>query len=383
MPLPRNLKCADYFLIAASPRATLLPVYALASANSASRPRLRRLPRGLGRGARKPQVPRRGRAVSGRRYYSPSQGRFIGRDPKAELGGSNLYSFVRNSPINLWDYLGMLAPSTIQTGITSPSGQATTQTMWWRNGPYGFGYYSTPGPSGGWLDPDIHTGSPQSVDDGTYLGASEDEAYAYANDDICDKYADHLGTLNSDVRVISSKLLAHKSKLEPVIQALDDGYLDLTKGGLEGMATLAETLFGIYQRRKANAAVGTAQFSMNISVNITWNLAEAYQEGGAEGLGTAIGALTDAVDVGAHVIKVLVGSEGKLLGKVASAVGVAGNAILVYDVMSAVEKVAKGYKVLGELSSDLKAEGAALERDYSALNNQIGNLQDAMSVRCK
>jgi RHS repeat-associated protein len=46
-------------------------------------------------------------AISGRRYYSPNQGRFLGRDPKAEAGGLNLYGFCRNNSVNLWDYLGM------------------------------------------------------------------------------------------------------------------------------------------------------------------------------------------------------------------------------------------------------------------------------------
>jgi hypothetical protein len=58
-------------------------------------------------GARNPQIPRRGRAVSGRRYYDPSNGRFLGRDPKKEKGGLNLYGFVRNNPVKRWDYLGM------------------------------------------------------------------------------------------------------------------------------------------------------------------------------------------------------------------------------------------------------------------------------------
>lgn len=45
--------------------------------------------------------------VSGRRYYSPSQGRFLGRDPIEEAGGLNLYGFVTNNPSNRWDLLGM------------------------------------------------------------------------------------------------------------------------------------------------------------------------------------------------------------------------------------------------------------------------------------
>ena len=42
----------------------------------------------------------------GRRYYSPSLGRFIGRDPTGELGGDNLFAFAMNSPGNIWDRLG-------------------------------------------------------------------------------------------------------------------------------------------------------------------------------------------------------------------------------------------------------------------------------------
>ena len=42
----------------------------------------------------------------GYRYYSPSLGRFLNRDPIGELGGSNLYAFVENDPVNGWDYLG-------------------------------------------------------------------------------------------------------------------------------------------------------------------------------------------------------------------------------------------------------------------------------------
>jgi len=43
----------------------------------------------------------------GHRYYSPSLGRFINRDPIEEQGGINLYSFVGNNAVNAWDYLGM------------------------------------------------------------------------------------------------------------------------------------------------------------------------------------------------------------------------------------------------------------------------------------
>ncbi len=57
-------------------------------------------------GSEKTQFPRSHTAVSGRRYYNPSQGRFLGRDPIEEQGGLNLYGFCSNDGVNLWDYLG-------------------------------------------------------------------------------------------------------------------------------------------------------------------------------------------------------------------------------------------------------------------------------------
>ena len=42
----------------------------------------------------------------GYRYYSPSLGRWISRDPIDEQGGLNLYAFVNNDPVNKWDLYG-------------------------------------------------------------------------------------------------------------------------------------------------------------------------------------------------------------------------------------------------------------------------------------
>jgi len=42
----------------------------------------------------------------GYRFYVPRLGRWIKRDPIEEGGGVNLYGFVRNDPVNGWDYLG-------------------------------------------------------------------------------------------------------------------------------------------------------------------------------------------------------------------------------------------------------------------------------------
>jgi RHS repeat-associated protein len=43
----------------------------------------------------------------GHRYYSPTLGRFINRDPIEEAGGLNLYGFCGNNGVNLIDLLGM------------------------------------------------------------------------------------------------------------------------------------------------------------------------------------------------------------------------------------------------------------------------------------
>jgi RHS repeat-associated protein len=47
----------------------------------------------------------------GLRYYNPSTGRWISRDPIGERGGLNLYGMVNNDSINRWDFLGLSADS--------------------------------------------------------------------------------------------------------------------------------------------------------------------------------------------------------------------------------------------------------------------------------
>jgi len=50
----------------------------------------------------------------GYRYYSPSLGRWLSRDPIGEYGGDNLYGFVGNRPVDRVDRIGLLtmAPGT-------------------------------------------------------------------------------------------------------------------------------------------------------------------------------------------------------------------------------------------------------------------------------
>jgi hypothetical protein len=53
----------------------------------------------------------------GYRFYDPNTGRWPSRDPIGEVGGTNLYGFVGNDGLNLWDLLGMspLVPVYIPT----------------------------------------------------------------------------------------------------------------------------------------------------------------------------------------------------------------------------------------------------------------------------
>ncbi|MCG8524766.1 MAG: RHS repeat-associated core domain-containing protein, partial [Opitutales bacterium] len=43
----------------------------------------------------------------GYRFYDPEVGRWISRDPIGEMGGLNLYGFVRNGPIDMIDFFGL------------------------------------------------------------------------------------------------------------------------------------------------------------------------------------------------------------------------------------------------------------------------------------
>jgi RHS repeat-associated protein len=54
----------------------------------------------------KPSFGNQGLLYYGYRWYSPSLGRWINRDPIEETGGMNLYGFVGNDGVGKWDLLG-------------------------------------------------------------------------------------------------------------------------------------------------------------------------------------------------------------------------------------------------------------------------------------
>ena len=49
-------------------------------------------------------------------YYHPDEGRWLSRDPIGELGGQNLYGFVRNGPISRYDLFGLETLSQERSG---------------------------------------------------------------------------------------------------------------------------------------------------------------------------------------------------------------------------------------------------------------------------
>ncbi len=92
------------FLLAAAGGRKLLAVRLLSSKQRCppiGGPRRRR------RASKKPLYPGFYTVISGRRYYNPSTGRWLSRDPIGEKGGLNFYAFVHNEPVGRFDPLGL------------------------------------------------------------------------------------------------------------------------------------------------------------------------------------------------------------------------------------------------------------------------------------
>jgi RHS repeat-associated protein len=92
----------------------------------------------------------------GYRFYDPNLQRWLNRDPIEERGGINLYSFVRNDPVDWIDYLGLELNITIRRYV-GPAGH-----QWISDGNNNIGFYpgkmfGAPG-KGVWVNEDQFTG---------------------------------------------------------------------------------------------------------------------------------------------------------------------------------------------------------------------------------
>ena len=80
------------------------------------------------------------------RFYDPDLGRWLNRDPIGEAGGLNLYGYVENDPINLWDPLGLDA---IVLNDMNGAGRQGHSAVLVGNNQTGWSYYSKDGYGGG------------------------------------------------------------------------------------------------------------------------------------------------------------------------------------------------------------------------------------------
>jgi hypothetical protein len=106
----------------------------------------------------KAQFPGPDAAISGQRYYNPTWGRFINRDPIGEAGGVNLYGFCGNDGINRTDILGNnpgLPPGVTPANAFQYGYSLNSQGNWFynaglvQNSYNGFGFLARGGPPGG------------------------------------------------------------------------------------------------------------------------------------------------------------------------------------------------------------------------------------------
>jgi RHS repeat-associated protein len=117
------------------------------------------------------------------RAYDPVTGRWLSRDPIGEDGGINLYGYVANNPINLWDPFGL--------DVWHINNSKAVQAP---GGPYGHGGAIVGQPGGDNFT--YHSYAPDGLTEKSF--PSLEEAMKYADEQGYDRYSQHQSCEDGD-----------------------------------------------------------------------------------------------------------------------------------------------------------------------------------------
>ena len=116
----------------------------------------------------------------GYRYFDPSMGRWLGRDPSGESGGLHLYAFCRNNAVNAYDALGLYTFNEIYGGIPDDDVIRQVHPTWTRiDEPY----------IHGWIDPN----KPEEVI--SFVDGEDPATIDYTNSERFPSPQDNAGTV--------------------------------------------------------------------------------------------------------------------------------------------------------------------------------------------
>ncbi|UDQ98355.1 RHS repeat-associated core domain-containing protein [Lentisphaerota bacterium WC36G] len=82
------------------------------------------------------------------RYYNPSTGKWLSRDPIQENGGINLYALVNNDVANYWDLLGKKCVPKLVTGSFTAIGKNYAKEKGWWFDEFSYSGWVNPSDSG-------------------------------------------------------------------------------------------------------------------------------------------------------------------------------------------------------------------------------------------
>ncbi len=189
----------------------------------------------------------------GFRYYNPRVGRFLNQDPIRETGGSNLYAFNKNNPVNNWDLLGLYTLNPYANLENLPEELEKRREALRRDGiQYRDGFFDLPKSHGvmAAFDHDLNYGS-------EYI-----QERARFSLDYAEKYIDLAKT-----NAIAVAVFAHDN-LHRMSPARAAGIL--TYSFLQGVAINSSFRTGLFGSFGVNSAINYASFKAKIAHGISF-----------------------------------------------------------------------------------------------------------------